>query len=195
MNNINQELKAPEVLVLLLQNDDKCPFEGLMKLCRPIVYSAIKNYYLEGYETEDLLQEGRVVLAKAVDDYQFHRNMEFLKYYQMMLMNHLNKLLRKQDAQKRKANTNAYSLEEIKENTGKPLEGLAAADTRPEDVAIVKQSYSQYIYDLSDLETLVYAGYLEKKTPEEMAEIVGCNVEQVHNALYRCKKKLNKNLS
>ena len=62
MNNIDQDLKAPEVLVLLLQKD-KCTFDSLMKMCNPILYSAIQKFYLEGYETEDLLQEGRIVLT------------------------------------------------------------------------------------------------------------------------------------
>lgn len=194
MKDINQDLMAPEVLVLLIQNG-QTPQSGLEKMSKSILYSAIQKFYLEGYEQDDLLQEGRIVFTKAIKDYQIDKNMKFLDYYQMMLMNHLNKLRRRQEALVRRANTYAYSLEELIEKTGEPIEGLATTDTRPEDVAIVKQSYSQYICDLSDFETLVYVAYLEKKDPEEIAEILGYSVDQIQNALYRCKKKFYNNLS
>lgn len=195
MDNLNQEIKAPEVLVLLLQSEEKCLLERLMEMCKPIVYSAINTIYLEGYETEDLLQEGRIVLAKAAEEYQFNRNMEFLNYYQMMLMNHLHKLLRKQDAQARKANKNAYSLDELMETTGKTYGGLATPDTCPEEAMIVKESYSQYVCNLSDLETVVYAGYVQGNSLKHTAKSLGMTLEQVRNALYRCKRKLNNKLS
>lgn len=195
MNGIDQNLKAPEVLVFLLQNETKYPFESLMQICKPIVYSAIKNLYFEGYETEDLLQEGRIVLTKAIEEYRFDKNLDFLSYYQMMLMNHLHKLLRKQEAQIRRANKNAYSLEELMEKTGIHIQGLAAVDTLPEDVTIVKEAYSQYVGGLSELETTVYASYLDKKSLTEIAVILDCEVEQVKSALYRCKRKLDNNLS
>lgn len=194
MNNMNQNLKAPEVLVLLLQNERNCLLESLMKICKPIVYSAIKNLYFEGFEKEDLLQEGRIVLIKAVDDYRFDKNLEFLNYYQMMLMNHLHKLLRKQEAQIRRANKNAYSLEELIETTGIHIQGLATVDTQPEDVTLIKEAYSQYLSCLSELEASVYAEYLDHKSLEDTAEILGLDVERVQNALYRCKRKLDNHL-
>lgn len=194
MHRIYEKLGAPEVLVYLLQNKISCPLEILMQICKPIIYRSIHPLYIENYETEDLLQEGRLVLARAIEVYDFKSNLTFLEYYRMMLMNHFHHLIRRQEAQKRRANKNAYSIEELMETSGEHIQGLAKDEDHPESVTIIKEAYEAYISDLSDLEALVYIHYIENKSLREIAILLEADESQIQSALYRCKRKLDENL-
>ncbi len=187
-------IDLPEILVLFLRYTPDDLYHVLLDLSQPILYSAINKFYLEGYEKDDLIQEGRVIMTKAVSEYEFESSLTFLEYYQMMLMNHLHKLLRKQEAQRRRANKNAYSLEELIENYGIHIQGNAAAETFPEDAALVKEAYVEYTNDLSDFERLVYKEFLTGKTPDEIIEVLNFNKAQIQDAIQRCKQKLSKRL-
>ncbi len=188
------ESNLPEFLVFLLQEQETegDTFDFLIELSNPVLYGALKRfYYLEGYEKEDLVQEGRIVLARVIMEYDLESPLSFLEYYQLMLMNHLNKLLRKQEAQSRRANKFAHSLDEITENVGIHIQGTSSAETYPEEFAVLKEAYNSYLLDLSGFEREVYDEFMTGKTVEEIAKSLECDVKQTKSALYRCRRKLD----
>ena len=184
----------PEILVFLLQNMKGDLHNVLVELSHPVLFSAINKFYLEGYEKEDLLQEGRLILTRAIEEYDFESTLEFFEYYQMMLMNHLHKLLRKQEAQIRKANKGAYSLDELTENLGIQIQGYSAVETNPENAYLLKEGYEQYIQGLSNREFFIYSEFIKGKTLDEMVKSTKCKKTQVRSTLYRCKTKLDNSM-
>lgn len=183
-------LNLPEFLVMLIQNVKETPFEKLIKLCEPITLSVMNRYFLPDYEREDVLQETRSVLIKAVETYEIEEGMRFLQYYHMSLSNHFNMLLRKEHAQKRKVSMKTTSLDRLIEDAGLHIQGTSSNTTYPEDAAIAKETYSNYLIDLSPFETKVFCLYLNGKDQKEIVEELNSTLQKVRSALYRCSQKL-----
>lgn len=183
-------LDLPELLVMLIQNMKETPFEKLIKLCEPITYSVMNRYFLPDYEREDVLQETRSVLIEAVETYEREEGMRFLQYYHMSLSNHFNMLLRKEHAQKRKVNMRTTSLDRLIEDAGLHIQGTSPNTTYPEDATVAKETYSNYLIDLSPFEIEVFCLFLNGKEQKEIVEELNSTLQKVRSALYRCSRKL-----
>lgn len=184
-----------ELLVMLIQSIDYELVEELIKLCEPIVFDITKNYFLDGYEQNDLIQEARMVLLEAVKTYKVGSDLRFGQFYYMMLSNHFNKLVRREHTQKRKINTKTSSLDELVAEAGTHVQGTSSVMSHPEDAILVKELFVDYIVGLSPLEKDVFRLFLEGKDQEEIVVELGKTLSQVRTALYRCSTKLKKNLN
>lgn len=175
-----------EFLVLLLQELKKDPFERLLEICNPLVEVYANRYYFKDYETEDILQEGRKVLVKAVDEFKIAEGLPFRKFYNMKLKNHMNMLVRKEHAQKRKINTKTCSLDHLMEEAGDYIQGTAPIMTNPEEFCLVKEKFDSYMEYLSPFEKEVFELYLNGTSVNEAAKLLDCKETKIKNAWYRC---------
>lgn len=180
----------PELLVMWIQNIKETPFEKLIKLCEPLTFSVVNHYFLPDYEREDVLQEARSVLLEAAETYEIEEDMRFLQYYHMSLSNHFNMLLRKEYAQKRKVNMKTTSLDGLVEDAGLHIQGTSPNTTYPEDAAVARETYSNYLIDLSLFEKEVFNLFLNGKNQIEIVEELNSTLQKVRSALYRCSRKL-----
>lgn len=185
-----KQKNLPDLLVLSIQALGTDPFAELVEVCKPITYGMTKRFFLPAYEREDFLQEGRSVLIKSVYDWKIEKGMPFLQYYQMQLLNHLNMLVRKNYAQKRRVNLEATSLDSLIEETGIHLQGVAPSTTQPEEMMLMQETLDQYIVDLSPLELEVFDLYLSGKLPKEIGKKLAQPEATIRNAIYRCRLKL-----
>lgn len=185
---------SAELLVWKIQHENAYYYEKLEVICKPISMYATNKYYLDAYEKEDLLQETQMVLVQTANDYIFGSGLSYEEYYHMTLSNHMNNLVRKDKAYLRKANKNAYSLDELTEAFGVHIQGEAPADTNPEDIAIVNELYTEYKNSLSELEKEVYSHHREGKTPRDISKSMDSDLKKIRNAIYRCASKLRKKL-
>lgn len=188
----NSQDHFPDLLVLTLQTLGNNPFEELVEICRPITYGVTKRYYLPGYEKEDFLQEARAVLVSATQSWQKDKGMPFLQYYHMQLLNHLNMLVRKNHAQKRRINLETSSLDNLIEESGIQVQGRACRTTNPEEMLMLQEKLAHYKTDLSPLELQVHELHLKGQTYEEIAETLSITKAKVQNAFYRCRIKMEK---
>lgn len=182
----------PDLLVVTLQTLGNNPFEELVEICRPITYGVTKRYYLPGYEKEDFLQEARIVLVSSTQNWQRDRGMPFLQYYHMQLLNHLNMLVRKNHAQKRRINLETSSLDNLIEEAGIQVQGKACRTTHPDEMLMLQEMMGRYKMDLSPLELEVYELYMGGQSYEEISETLSLTREKVQNAFYRCRIKFDK---
>lgn len=182
----------PDLIVLSLQIVGEDPFSRLVEWCEPITYSVIKRYFFQDYEQEDFLQEARAVLVKAVYDWRIDKGMPFTQFYHMQLTNHLNMLVRKNHAQKRRINLYTSSLDSLVEEAGVHIRGVADSSTQPEEMMIANDTYDKYLETLSELESKVFRLTMEKNSYLEMSKELSLTVDQVRSALYRCRVKLNR---
>ncbi|HIZ70987.1 MAG TPA: sigma-70 family RNA polymerase sigma factor [Candidatus Atopostipes pullistercoris] len=183
-------LNIPELLVMIIQSIKEDPFERLVKVSEPITYSVINRYFFPEYETEDLLQEARGVLLRSVEAYHIDEEMPFLQYYHMCLTNRFNQLLRKSHANKRKVHLETTSLDELMEEAGPHIQGTSSNFTYPEEAAMARETYSNYLIELSPFEKEVFFLFIEGHTRNEIAEELGIALRKVQNALHRCQIKL-----
>lgn len=188
---LNGENKStsPESLVYLLQNGGMDPFEMLLDLCDPSIKKITSKYYLKDFERDDFLQESRSVLIATVNDYNISKGMDFISFFEMALGNHLNTLIRRECTHKRKVNMKTHSLDELVERFGTHLHGEASVMTQPEEAMLARETLDRYIVELSPFEKEVFLQFVDGKRHKDICENLGCSIEKVKNALYRCTMK------
>ena len=71
---------AENELARLAQRGDKAAEEELLHKYAPLVRSAARRYFLQGGETEDLIQEGMIGLYKAIRDYDVEKETVFRSF-------------------------------------------------------------------------------------------------------------------
>lgn len=182
----------PDLLVLSLQTTGHNPFDELIEICKPITHGVTKRYFLPDYDREDFLQEARCVVVSSVQNWKVEKGMPFLQYYHMQLLNHLNMLVRKNHAQKRRVNLETSSLDNLIEEAGIHVQGTACVTTLPEEMLLLQETMDRYQLDLSAFESQVFNLYLAGHSCEEISQILSTTRDKVQNAMYRCRLKFEK---
>lgn len=188
----NKPKDFSDLLVIALQTTGNNPFDELVEICKPITYGLTKRYFLPDYEREDFLQEARTVLVSSVHNWEIEKGMPFLQYYHMQLLNHLNMLVRKNHAQKRRVNLETSSLDNLIEEAGIHVQGTACVTTLPEEMLLLNETMNRYRLDLSAFESKVFNLYIGGKSCEEISVVLSTTSEKVQNAIYRCRLKFEK---
>lgn len=190
MKDKEQNDNELEILVMLLQCIDFDLFERLLERCEPTISILVNKYFIENYSRDDLIQEARKVLVIAVEKYNYRRGVRFAKYFYMQLSNHFKHLLRKQKAQKRKANSKTSSLDNLAEKAGIHVKGTSSIMSHPEDAMLAKEAFAGYLVELSPFEKDVFFLFLSGQSPEKIAAKSVLKFNQVQTAIYRCRMKL-----
>ena len=152
-------------------------FDYIFETYKPIVYRSKKVYHLYHYETDDWLQEGRIVCFKSLQTYDVKRGATFGSYFRMNFKNHIFSLIRRQEAHKRRVDKECITcggdidmLSHVIEN--RPLETIK--------YIFYKENAFLFAESLSDYERQVFVKYtLEQE----------CKMLKEKRALTRIKKK------
>ena len=161
-----------ELLYLIRQHNDAAMEEMLTKY-EPLILKMISKYQFPFAQREDYLQEGRLTLLKAIENYQEEYKKTFTKYFELLLTNRFNSLYREYQKSK-----NQVLLEDV--------DTVASTETKEETVTIDQSKFSPFEQQLYQ-----YC-YLEKHTIEEATVYFGVERKSIYNAIGRIKKKVSK---
>ena len=191
-----QDKSSLEDIVCFAQNGDLESLEYIINRLEPIVQGLSKSYFLPRETREDLLQEGKIAIFKAIKAYRIDTNVPFIPFAKMVLARKLKDALKVRNRIKHKSLNYACSLdcpyEEDKNLYAKiPLDIKA---TNPETVVIGDMFIQSIIQDLmtelTALEKRVFTLYfLNEMKLSEVAKIIETNVKSVDNATRRIRKK------
>jgi len=163
-------------LLYMASDDSVEAIDILLKKYRYLVLRIIKDFKIEQNKKEDFLQEGLLMVNKAIKTYKINSKMTFTKYVEMLVNHRFIDMLRK------KQNEKIMPLEDF--------EYIYVAAETPKILA------ESSIYDytgLSKLEQKIYnLRFLEGKTYKEISELLGMNIKQIYSAVDRIKKKRHK---
>lgn len=172
-------------------NNESASFKELFDKYRPLVNKATKRYHFRFLETEDLIQEARIVCYQAALSYNISGNVSFGKFFQQSLFNRYCSLLRKESAKKRMGDKYAESFEKILETQGdfSPKEILPFPDSlaiilAKEVVLSMTDGMSEFEYTIFNL--LAFEHY----TPERICQDLNFSRTKVNRAMSRCRAKL-----
>lgn len=175
-------------LIRRIQAGNPIAFQVLLERCQPLIKRAISKRYIKGYDREDLYQEACVVLVEASQNYDFTKGMSFNQYACLCIDNHFQRLIRWNNAMKRKSTRDALSLDGVMEENGFQLAGPVHI-VQPEDRPIIVETIDEYITCLSSFEKKVclncYLGY----SYDDIAIRLSCDRKKVLNAKHRCTEK------
>ena len=204
MQNHDFENMTDEEIVRLAQQDGQdAALEYLLNKYKNFVRTKARSYFLIGADHEDIVQEGMIGLYKAIRDYREDRLSSFRAFAELCITRQIITAIKTATRQKHIPLNSYVSLNKpiYEEESDRTLldiitEGRSAD---PEELLIGQESYvsieSRIDEALSPLERRVLAAYLDGKSYQEIAVMLGRHVKSIDNALQRVKHKLERLIS
>lgn len=186
--------RTDEALAKAAQEGEGAALEELLGRYKNAVRGVARSFFLEGGETEDLVQEGMIGLYSAVRDFRADGGMRFKNFAYLCIQRRIASAVR-DAARKKHAPLNTYVP--LADEEGAIAESLAEYD--PEAALIGGEEREEFLAllrrKLSPLEWRVLLSYAEGRRIGEIAERERIGAKSVENAVQRAKKKVQKLLS
>lgn len=170
-------------------------FIELFDRYRPIIYRLQGMYYLRDFDSDDWLQEGRIVFFETLKRYDLAMGVTIGAFFKNNFENKIKSHLRKQAAYKRRCLVGAVSLEAKIAEEGPDFQGNIGQWTQPADQQLLaEEALMVFQGTLSDLEEDVFGEYLQGLDLEEIAVKQQLSVRQIRYAYERSRRKLHQHL-
>lgn len=196
MKNNNIGNVSDEALVTAAQNGDDNALSEILTRYEGLVRSKASLYYVAGADEDDVIQEGRIGLLRAIRNFDGNKNKTFLPFAVMCIKNQIMTAIKKASRLKHAPLNSYVSLD----NTAFDDENISLRDTvesddmNPEAILIDRENREgiEYIISksLNSFELEILNGYINGESYKQIAEKVGRSVKSVDNSLQSIKKKL-----
>lgn len=192
------ESLSDEEIVSLANSGDKAALEFIMNKYKNLVRSKSKTYFLAGADKEDIVQEGMIGLFKAIRDYDDSKLSQFKTFAELCVKRQIITAVKTSTRQKHLPLNTYVSLSKpmYDDESDKTVIDLFAQGEHfdPEEKILTDESYAIYqtkINDiLSEFERTVLGLYVEGKSYQVIAALIGRTPKSIDNALQRIKRKL-----
>ena len=193
-----------EALVNSAREGDDQAIEILLKRYRHYARAKARTYFLAGGDREDIVQEGMIGLFKAIRDFQSERSTAFRAFAELCITRQIITAIKTATRQKHIPLNSYVSLSKPSpgdDGDQRPLGDSIASQTladpadlviSAEEIATIRASMTRL---LSSLETEVLQLYMDGKSYQEIADMLGRHVKSIDNALQRIKRKLEQHLT
>ena len=188
-----------EEVVSLAQQGDGQALAYLLNKYKNFVRSKARSYFLIGADHEDIVQEGMIGLYKAIRDFKPDRLSSFRAFAELCVKRQIITAIKTATRQKHFPLNSYVSLNKPlydEESDRTLLDVIEGRVTNPEELFISREDLEgiqgQIDELLSDLEQQVLNAFLDGKSYQEIAELLGRHVKSIDNALQRVKRKLYK---
>ncbi len=194
---------SDEKLVMMCHNGDSVAEEYLLVKYKNFVRSKARSYFLIGADHEDIVQEGMIGLYKAIRDYRPDKLSSFRAFAELCITRQIITAIKTATRQKHIPLNSYVSLNKPlydEESDRTLLDVITEARISNPEELVINQEKMGSIHDrmnevLSSLEQQVLNAYLDGKSYQEIAVMLGRHVKSIDNALQRVKRKLEKYLS
>ncbi len=192
-----------EVLAERARQGDEKALECLLERYRHYARAKARSYFLAGADREDIVQEGMISLFKAIRDFDPQHNTAFRAFAELCITRQIITAIKTATRQKHMPLNSYVSLNKplddpdggerplgdslVSPSVIDPAEMVISA----EEIATIRASVDQL---LSDLETEVLQLYMDGKSYQEIADMLGRHVKSIDNALQRIKRKLEQHM-
>ena len=188
---------SDEEVVALAQQDDKKALEHIIARYRNFVYMRAKPYFLIGADKDDIIQEGMIGLYKAVKSYK-HQKATFKAFAGVCVSRQIISAVKSATRQKHIPLNSYVSLDKNVFDSEEDATLLDLISDRnpqnPESILIDREHLDGIEYKINktlsklELEVLMY--YLDGRSYQEIAGLIGKDPKAVDNAIQRIKKKI-----
>ncbi|MBQ3155768.1 MAG: RNA polymerase sporulation sigma factor SigH [Clostridia bacterium] len=193
---------ADEDVVALCRTGDTVAVEYLLNKYKNFVRSKARSYFLIGADHEDIVQEGMIGLYKAIRDFRPEKLSSFRAFAELCITRQIITAIKTATRQKHIPLNSYVSLNKplYDEESDRTLLDVCAEghSANPEELLISQEDlrgiHQKIDEVLSGLEQEVLAAYLDGKSYQEIADMLGRHVKSIDNALQRVKRKLEKYL-
>ena len=196
------ELEDVDLVARARSGDDRC-IEILLARYRNFARSKARSYFLAGSDKEDVVQEGMIGLFKAIRDFEEQTGTPFRAFAELCISRQILTAIKTANRQKHQPLNSSVSLDApaygddssdrtvadnfIGPKTSDPVELVISA----EEIEAIRDTMKE---NLTDLEGDVLRLYMDGKSYEEIAGVLGNHVKSIDNALQRIKRKLQRHI-
>lgn len=184
--------RTDEALALAAQGGETPALEELLERYKNAVRGVARSYFLEGGETEDLVQEGMIGLYSAVRDFRADGGMRFKNFAYLCIQRRIASAVRDAARKKHAPLNTCVPLSDAAEIAeafaADPEAMLIGWEEREELLALLQNS-------LSPVEWRALLAYAEGLRIAEIAEREKIGAKSAENAVQRAKKKMQKLLA
>lgn len=190
---------ADEELVERARAGDEQAIETMLNRYRHYARAKARTYFLAGADREDIVQEGMIGLYKAIRDFRADKNIAFRAFAELCMTRQIITAIKTATRQKHQPLNSYVSLnkpagedEDGDRSVGDSLAGPLISDpaelvVSAEEIDNIRESVGRL---LSTFETEVLQLYMDGKSYQEIADMLGRHVKSIDNALQRIKRKL-----
>ena len=196
------ELEDIELVARVRAGDDRS-IEILLSRYRNFARSKARSYFLAGSDKEDVVQEGMIGLFKAIRDYEEDTGTPFRAFAELCISRQILTAIKTANRQKHQPLNSSVSLDApaygddqsdrsvgdniIAPAINDPIELVISA----EEIEAIRDTMKE---SLTDLEGDVLRLYMDGKSYEEIAGVLGNHVKSIDNALQRINRKLQRHI-
>lgn len=180
-----------EILAASAKSDDKYAFVELAGIFSPYISTLAHSFDISESEYDDLCQEGRIALYRAVNRYNGDKS-SFTTFARVCIKNAMTSFVRSYSAETR-ISIGSISLDDA------DAENMASAsESTPEENLIATEFINEMDNAintiLSESEQQVIRYKLSGFGATEISVLVGKDTKSVENTLFRARKKLRDHL-
>ncbi len=191
------ETDSIEEVVKAAKNGEVRAIEELIDRNMDIVYAKSRYFFIKGLDKDDVIQEGRVGLFKAIRDYKEDKEASFRGFAQLCIHRQLVSAIKKANRQKHMPLNNSTSLDKSidKGESKRTYNEVVSDENHDLEKIFIYQEVLNLIMgkienNLTKLEYKVFVKYLDNKTYQEISSELNVNLKSVDNALQRARKKV-----
>lgn len=191
---------SDEELINQIRKNDPQALNEIIERYKSLIEIRVSNYFINGAEKDDLMQEGRIGLFKAIMNYDPIKDASFNTFANLCIERQLINAVKNSNRQKHMPLNNYVSLNGSDDDSSNETIDTVLNNSFEDPLdTITKKEYMNEINDtldknLSDFEKNVLDLLLKGYKYEEIAKKLDSNSKAIDNAIQRIRKKTIKNL-
>jgi RNA polymerase sporulation-specific sigma factor len=191
---------SDEELINQIRKNDPQALNEIIERYKSLIEIRVSNYFINGAEKDDLMQEGRIGLFKAIMNYDPIKDASFNTFANLCIERQLINAVKNSNRQKHIPLNNYVSLNGSDDDSSNETIDTVLNNSVEDPLdTITKKEYMNEINDtldknLSDFEKNVLDLLLKGYKYEEIAKKLDSNSKAIDNAIQRIRKKTIKNL-
>jgi RNA polymerase sporulation-specific sigma factor len=195
---------SDEDLVELAHEGDDGAIDVLLTRYRHYARAKARSYFLAGADKEDIVQEGMIGLYKAIRDFEPKHNTAFRAFAELCITRQIITAIKTATRQKHQPLNSYVSLnrpvaggDDDDRSLSDSIETIEVADPAQlvisaEEVRTIKAQMGEV---LSPFEVEVLEYYIDGRSYQQIADMLGRHVKSIDNALQRIKRKLEPHIA
>ena len=188
-------------LLYLIKEENEDAKNMFYEKYRPMVEMKEKKYFSQlqnnGYELNDLIQEGMIGLSSAIKDYKQDEKTKFITFANVCIERRMINFIREINRQKHQALNSSLSIDNTNVSGMSLLNVLSDDSYNPESSFMILEEQEQLKdamkKNLTDFEKEVFDLRFEGFTYQEIAILLNKSIKSIDGTIRRIKQKIINN--
>lgn len=183
------------LMLLAARSGDQDALNELIRYYEPEIRKIACKYFLQRADYDDLIQEGRIAIFKAILSYETQSEIPFLHFLRLVIKRKLIDSLRAHNRLKHSKFNEAYSLNNpLSEEHEESFLNVVGQSEDPAATVIALDEARSFIHDLSQglssLERMVFHyHFVAGMKQRDISQRLGLTPKSLDNAIQRIRRK------